>query len=168
MFDIKSSQSWKVFFESLAFLFSAAQDSQLGIWRKCKKSITVFMTKTSVQYMSLWFWIDFFYWNWTDRDMNTFLTISCNFSTPKKCSDLEFHCYFVALHLEKLEKNNFPDWKKNVPFGKLFFPFGTIIFPIFPHKKTGKVKKIFCSSVILNFSRVLRPRKVNLKNITNS
>ena len=27
---------------------------------------------------------------------------------------------------------------------------------------------IICSSVILNFSRVLRPRKVNLKNITNS
>ena len=69
---------------------------------------------------------------------------------------------------------------------KLFF----LIFPNFsnPHfskdltyEKTGKVKKysvttivltftvwITCSSVILNFSRVLRPRKVNLKNITNS
>ena len=67
---------------------------------------------------------------------------------------------------------------------KLFF----LIFPNFsnPHfskdltyEKTGKVKKysvttivltftvwITCSSVILNFSRVLRSIKVNLKNIT--
>jgi hypothetical protein len=34
--------------------------------------------------------------------------------------------------------------KKNVLLGKTFFPFGAIIFPIFPHEKTGKVKKIFC------------------------
>ena len=65
---------------------------------------------------------------YTKENVN-FLTISYLFSTPINCSDLEFHRSFEVLHLEKFL------------FGKIFFPFGTIIFPIFPHKKTGKVKR---------------------------
>ena len=59
-------------------------------------------------------------------------------NTPKNCSDLEFHCSFDVLHLEKLEKKKFQVGKQNVLFGKIF-PFGTIISPIFRHEKTGKV-----------------------------
>jgi hypothetical protein len=49
-----------------------------------------------------------------------------------------------VLHLEKLEKIFFQVGKKIVLLGKIFFLAGKIIFSIFPHKKTGKVKKIFC------------------------
>ena len=73
-----------------------------------------------------------------------FLTFSYLFSIPKNCPDLKFHCSFEVLHLEKLEKIFFQVWKKIVPLGKIFFLVGKIIFSIFPHEKTGKVRKIFC------------------------
>ena len=72
-----------------------------------------------------------------------FLTISYLFSIPINCSDLKFHCSLEVLHLEKLEKKNSRLEKKIVLLGKIFFLVGKIIFPIFPHEKTGKVKKIF-------------------------
>ena len=69
-----------------------------------------------------------------------FLTISYLFSIPKNCPDLKFHCSFEVLH--PIGKNIFPGWKKIVLLGKIFFLVGKIIFSIFPHKKTGKIKKI--------------------------
>ena len=76
--------------------------------------------------------------------LNFFLTISYLFSIPKKCPDLKFHCSFEVLHLKKLEKIFFQVGKKIVLLGKIFFLVGKNIFSIFPHEKTGKVKKIFC------------------------
>jgi hypothetical protein len=47
-----------------------------------------------------------------------------------------------VLHLEKLEKIFFQVGKKKIVLlGKIFFLVGKIIFFIFPHEKTGKVKK---------------------------
>ena len=74
----------------------------------------------------------------------SFLTISYLFSIPKNCPDLKFHCSFEVLHLEKLEKIFFQVGKKIVLLGKILFLVGKNIFSIFPHEKTGKVKKIFC------------------------
>ena len=73
-----------------------------------------------------------------------FLTISYLFSIPKNCSNMKFHCSFEVLHLEKLEKIFFQVGKKIVLLGKIFFLVGKIILSIFPHEKTGKVKKKFC------------------------
>ena len=47
--------------------------------------------------------------------------------------------------MEKIGKNIFPGWKKNVLHTwKNIFPSWKKKNPIFPHEKIGKVKEIFC------------------------
>ena len=56
-----------------------------------------------------------------------------SFLNPKKLLWFGISLFLWSVALGKIGKNNFPDWKKNVLFGT----------NIFPHEKTGKVKKIF-------------------------
>ena len=89
----------------------------------------------------------------------------------KKCSDFELYSFFEELNSVKLEKKIFQTGKKRFVWKNTILHLVNYLSHFF-QKKLKKYSLhtiwLICSSVILNFSKVLRPRKVNLEDITIS